>query len=211
MAVITSDQVNSRTTAEAAGEVMHALNARYGERLPLPVDRNAGDELQVLVTDGATAVRMILDFARDGRWRIGVGFGSVRRPLPASTREAGGGAFIAARTAVGSARTRPTRFAAGADRLELANDVADFQAIMDTLLLLHSQRTEKGWQLYDLLSTGMTQLEAAHRIGVSPQAVSARAAAADLWVDSPAEAALARIIDRIERSIDDDRQSAPGL
>ena len=47
MFVITADQVDSRSRPDIVGETLGRLNQEHGVRLVLPVDRNAGDELQV--------------------------------------------------------------------------------------------------------------------------------------------------------------------
>jgi hypothetical protein len=192
MFVITADQVGSRTGPDLATETMRALQERHGETLALPVDRNAGDELQALTRDPATTLALVLELTRDDLWSVGVGLGSVRLPLPAQTRAASGDAFVAARTAVGRAKKSPTRFAveAVADP-EAAHDV---EALADLLLTLRDGRSPAGWELYDLISAGLTQAEAGARLGITPQSVSDRARAANLRVELAAVPALTRLL-----------------
>jgi hypothetical protein len=190
--VITADQVGSRTGPDLAAETMAALQGRHGERLALPVDRNAGDELQALTADPATALALVLELTRDGLWSVGVGIGAVRRPLPAQTRAASGDAFVAARAAVGRAKKSPTRLAVEA--VAVPEAAADVEALTDLLLALRDGRSAAGWELYDLVTTGLTQAQAGARLGITPQSVSDRARAAGLRVELAAVPALTRLL-----------------
>src|SRR5690349_4232013 len=113
---------------------MAQLDDRFGASLALPVDRNAGDEVQALTADAGAALRIVLHLTRDGQWSVGLGCGDVRTPLPAATREATGDAFVAARTAVTRAKRRPTRFAIAA--VVNPQPADDAEAIVDLLLTL---------------------------------------------------------------------------
>jgi hypothetical protein len=66
--------------------------------------------------------------------------------------------------------------------------------MLDLLLVLRSRRTPEGWEVHDLLETGITQSEAAARLGITPQAVSLRAQAAELRAEESARAPLARLL-----------------
>ncbi|GIT81137.1 hypothetical protein LLS1_28060 [Leifsonia sp. LS1] len=192
MFVITADQVGSRTGPDLAAETMTVVQERHGERLALPVDRNAGDELQALTADPATALALVLELTRDGLWSVGVGIGAVRSPLPAQTRAASGDAFVAARTAVGRAKRSPTRLAV--DSLTAPEAAADVEALTDLLLTLRDGRSAAGWELYDLVTAGLTQAQAGARLGITPQSVSDRARAAGLRVELAAVPALTRLL-----------------
>lgn len=192
MFVVTADQINSRNSVDAVGEVIESLSAELGEGLTLPPDRSAGDEVQLLTADASTALRALLLLTRTRRFSVGLGVGSVRRPLGDSIRESTGEAFIAARIAVGRAKGKPSRFA-----VEGAESAADVEALVDLLLLLRNRRTEEGWQLYDLRVAGLTQAEAAKRLAISPQAASDRARAADLKAEFAATVPLARLVARL--------------
>ena len=102
MFAITADQVDSRRRPDVAPETIQSLESLLGEGLVLPVDRTAGDEIQLLVAASDTALTAILALTRHGKWSVGCGIGSVNLPLPANSREAGGDAFVAAREAVWS-------------------------------------------------------------------------------------------------------------
>ncbi|MFF2052666.1 DNA-binding protein [Leifsonia sp. NPDC058194] len=192
MFVITADQVGSRTGPDLATGTLRAVQERHGDRLALPVDRNAGDELQALTGDAATALSLVLELTRDGFWSVGVGIGAVRLPLPDQTRAAAGDAFIAARTAVGRAKKSPTRLAVEAIAAQQA--AHDAEALADLLLTLRGGRTPAGWELYDLIAAGLTQAEAGARLGITPQSVSDRARVAGLRVELAAVPALTRLL-----------------
>lgn len=193
MFVITADQVDSRGRADIVAPVLAGLNERLGDRLALPVDRNAGDELQALTADASAAFDIVTTLARGGDWSIGLGIGQVRSPLPASTREASGDAFVAARAAVTRAKRAPTRFAAEAVTAPLP--AADVEALIALLLTLRAGRSEAGWQLYDLVAAGKTQAEAGALLGITPQSASDRARAAGLRADLAAQPALTRLME----------------
>lgn len=199
MLVITADQVRSREGVDLAGSTLHELNRRFGEQLALPVDRNAGDEIQVIVPNGSVALEIILELARGGHWSIGLGAGDIRTPLPRATREASGTAFIAARNAVVRAKRRATRFAAeeeGRPAADRANaTAADAEALIDLLLTLRSRRTEEGWELFDGIASGLNQSAVARSLGISAQAVSSRAKIAGIRVELAAYRPLARLLD----------------
>jgi hypothetical protein len=183
MFVITADQKASRHDVDRAGTGRDELAARYDGRLVLPVDRTAGDEVQALVGDAATALDMVLVLTRAGHWSVGLGIGAVRTPLPRATREATGPAFIAARDAVTAAKRSATRFALAVDPptapLEHAGRTAlpgavEVEALVTLLLLARDRRTPQGWDVVDRMADGATQREVAAELGITPQAVSTR-------------------------------------
>ncbi|GAB3031374.1 hypothetical protein GCM10027052_04950 [Parafrigoribacterium mesophilum] len=199
MFVITADQVSSRTTADRVGATLRRVGAVFGDRLALPADRTAGDELQLLFAAGSDALEACLALDREHGWSIGVGVGSVHHPLPAGVRESAGGAFIAARTAVDRAKRRSTRFAIAHEHAH--DGAADAQALVDLLLMLRARRSAQGWELYDLLhADGSTQVDAAARLGITPQAASKRANAAGLRAERAAIGPLSRLLERLDRA-----------
>ncbi len=196
MFVITADQVDSRSTRDLVGEVVADLNKRLKKRLTLAADRTAGDELQLLVDSAETALDVVLQLTRSGRWSVGCGVGAVAEPLPRNIREATGEAFVTARAAVDRAKRRQTRFA-----LEGTHDSApDAEALIDLLLVLRSRRSDEGWEIVDLVASGMTQAAAAKRLGITPQAASKRALAAELRAEQAAIPALTRMLDNLGRA-----------
>lgn len=195
MIVLTADQVDSRSTADAVPSAIDDLNTTFGGRLALDADRTAGDELQLMLDSGSTALQIALHLSRSERWSVGLGVGSVREPIGANIRESTGEAFIAARSAVERAKSASTRFA-----IECPTDAAaaaDLEALINLLLSIRGRRSAQGWELYELVRTGMTQAEAALRLGITPQAVSKRARAAELRNEFAAVSALERLADKL--------------
>lgn len=205
MYVITADQVDSRNRPDIVTSALDDLNRRYAGRLELPVDRNAGDELQALTRSADAAVDLVLDLTRRGAWSVGLGIGAVRTPLPDATRKAAGDAFVAARDAVTRAKRASTRFAAASVASGASEqDAADVEAMMNLLLTLRAERSEAGWELYDLLATGLTQAEAGARLGITPQSANDRARVANLRVEQSAIPALTRLVARADEAGHDD-------
>lgn len=206
MFVITADQIGSRTDRDRAGEMIAALDSDFGPAFLLPPDQTAGDEIQLLLRDAGTTLAVLLALHRDGHWSIGLGIGEVRTPLPASTRQASGGAFVAARAAVSRAKKAEARFALdvdpapGAPRRGSVLDAEEVDALISTLLLLRQRRTTEGWAAVDLLQAGLSQVEIAARLGISTAAVSQRIRSA-LWrVDQSAQPALVRLLENLEHA-----------
>ena len=196
MFVVTADQVASRRRPDIVATTLDSVNGRFGPRLALPPDRNAGDEVQLLTADAATALDLVLTLTREGAWSVGLGLGSVRHPLPEHTREASGDAFVAARTAVGRAKRLPTRVAVEA--VVAPEPAADAEAVLALLLTLREGRSPAGWELYDLVTAGLTQADAGARLGITPQSASDRARAAALRVELASIPALTRLLARAD-------------
>ena len=197
MFAITADQVDSRRRPDIAAETMLTLEAMLGQGLVLPVDRTAGDEIQLLLATSDTALAAILALTRYGQWSVGCGIGGVTLPLAENTREAGGAAFVAAREAVNDAKKRDTRFALRSTAVTAA---ADAEAFVDLLLQLRARRSAEGWEMCDLLSAGNSQAEAAKLLGITPQAASKRARTAALRVDFAARSPLERRLAAVDEA-----------
>ena len=197
MFAITADQVDSRRQPDIAAETMHSLEVMLGEGLVLPVDRTAGDEIQLLVAKSDIALTAILALTRHGEWSVGCGIGNVNLPLPTNAREAGGDVFVAARKAVNDAKKRDTRFAL---RSTAVTDAADAEAFVDLLLQLRARRSAEGWEMCDLLIAGNSQAEAAQLLGITPQAASKRARAAALRIEFAARSPLERRLSAVDVS-----------
>jgi len=193
MFVVIADQIGSRTDRDRVAGLLERLHERTGDRLALPAERTAGDELQALTADAATALDVVLECLRDGHFRAGLGIGAVAGALPASIREASGPAFIAGRRAVQQAARTSIRFsAAGADGAEDA--AADVDALVALLLSARARWSPQSWELHELLEQGLTQAASAEQLGISPQAVSKRARAAALAIDAAARVAIGRVM-----------------
>jgi len=194
--VITADQVGSRHSADIVGATVTRLDKMHRGALALPVDRNAGDELQALVTTASTALSIVLDLTRSGDWSVGLGVGGVELPLPESTREARGAAFLAARSAVSRAKKSALRFA-----LESNSGAESVEPLIAILLALRDRRTEQGWQVYDLIEAGLSQKSAARELGITPQAVSDRMSVAQVRIDLEAHEPLIQMLATLDQAV----------
>lgn len=199
MFVITADQVRSRTGSDRVDDALAIVAANREHLLTLPAERTAGDELQCLTADPDAALGIVVDLARAGGWSVGLGLGSIREPLGATTRASTGPAFIAARAAVERARrTPPPRFGLVVDGARTLSH--DLEGLIAVTLLLRERRSAAGWVVADLLEKGLSQKEVADRIGITPQAVSQRALAAGLRPERQAIPALIRLLREADRA-----------
>lgn len=200
MFTITADQIDSRHDIDRAAAQLDRLNDEFASRLLLPADQNSGDEIQAIVADPDAALRLILRLTRSRHWSVGVGVGRVREPLPDATRKATGPAFVAARRAVTLAKRSPARFALRTGAAGAAQrDASEVEALIALLLLIRDRRTDQGWEVVDLLDSGLRQNEIADRLGISSQAVSLRVKAA-LWrAEEAARPALVTLMGKLDR------------
>jgi hypothetical protein len=183
MFVLTVDQRRSRTAPDGVPELLASLNDRAG--LALPFERTAGDEVQGVVDDPGVVTDIVLRLLRGSGWWVGVGLGEVDRPAPDSARAGRGPAYVAARAAVEAAKNTAAGVAVrGAPHAEHA------QAAFALLATLVHRRSGPGWEVVDLVSQGMRQVEVAERLHISPQAVSSRLRVA-AWTEEVDGRALA--------------------
>lgn len=173
--VLTIDQRASRRGPDRVADVLERLNSTVPALLPF--ERTAGDEFQGVLADAGTTVDVVLQLVRLGGWSIGVGAGPVQTPLPQSTRAGAGPAFLSARRAVDAAKQRPVRLAV---RGVVPADASDAQAVLTALAVVVERRSDQAWEAIALVESGLTQAEAAARLGISRQAVGQRLAAG-LW------------------------------
>jgi hypothetical protein len=161
------------------------VNDALDARLILPFERTAGDELQGVVLDADGVVEVVHWAARVNSGYIGIGAGDAT--LGASSRASRGVAFARAREAVEDAKRRspPVAFRAGAGTSQEYADTA--LAAYYALLVV---RSERGWQVADLLDERGTRRAAARVLGVSDQAVGQVAQRYNLEL-APRMAALA--------------------
>ncbi|WP_438856396.1 DNA-binding protein [Agromyces sp. M3QZ16-3] len=200
MFVVTADQIGSRADVDRSSTMRQELQERFADRLLLPVDQTAGDELQVLTDDADTATDLVLHLARDGHWSIGLGIGDVREPLPDAVRKATGGAFFAAREAVDAAKRAEARFALRTDGDQAGLlPASEVEAVVRLLLLLRDRRSPQGWEAVDLVRSGRSQKRAAELLGISDAAVSQRLRAAMWSADDDARPAIVRLVRSLDR------------
>lgn len=180
MFVLTVDQRGSRRDIDRVDAILTALATVQTVRA---FERTAGDEIQGVLADPVTAARLAVELTAEGHWSVGIGAGPVDEPLPPSTRAGRGPAFVHARDAVEAAKrqrvplcvrgpeTRWSRHAQTAGRL-----------IADVI----TARSAAGREAVELMRRGLTQVEAAAALEITPQAMSQRlrTAAWDLESDS---------------------------
>ena len=190
--VLTLDQRSSRERADAVPALLATLSPGSLPRPPLlGFERTVGDEVQGVVDDAALAVEVVSRVLRTGSWNIGIGVGDVEEPLPEGTRAGRGNAYHRAREAVTRAKSAP-------HRLIVVGGVQDADAeALETVLGLWAglleRRTDRGWEVHDLLTTGMSHAEAGRRLGITQSAVSQRAHAAGLVDEARARVLAERI------------------
>lgn len=201
MWVMTIDQQASRVRGDRVPELLDQLGdltpSRHGGVMR-GFERTVGDEVQALLDDAALVVSVSLRVLRIGGWSVGIGAGAVDRPIPDTTREASGPAFIHAREAVEAAKSRG-RSAHIAVRGTDASAASDAEGVLAVLGAVVARRTRAGWEAIDALEDrtgGRAQEEVATVLGISQQAVSQRLRTA-LWSEEiaarPAAARLLRI------------------
>lgn len=182
MIVLTADQKRSTRHGDRVPEALTALRDALGggddAGVALPFERTVGDEIQGVLSSPGAAVRAVTALVRLGGWRAGLGVGPVDTPLPESTREASGPAFLAAREAVEAARTAPTDLrvvhADGGPHYGEADRARQAESALWVLAVLLRRRTPEGWEIVDMAETGLTGRDIADRLGISPSAVSQR-------------------------------------
>lgn len=200
--VVTADQVGSRGAHDAVPAALEALGA-VGLGMHLAFERTVGDEIQGLTASVDDVVAAVKVLTRSGRWRIGVGVGSVELPLASTSRAARGPAFVAAREAVTAAYRAPSEIAlrcapatgeadppapVGAGlyaRRCSAQDRAD--SALTVWRALIRRRTDEGWQAVTLVESGASHRQVARLLGVSESAVSQRLTRARLAESTAAE------------------------
>ena len=181
MYVLTVDQRHSRRGTDR----VDALLAELADRSPDLVrqfERTAGDEVQAVAARPEVVVDLTLFLVAAREWSVGIGVGRVGEPLPASTRAGSGPAFAHARAAVTAAKSRPTLLAVAGDK-EAA--VRRAQSALDLVAAVLQRRTDRGNEAVTLAREGLSQLDAARRLGVTKQAVSQRLQAADWHLEPP--------------------------
>lgn len=180
LAVMTIDQRGSRHDVDRVEEILQtlALAGQGGEGLVLPFERTVGDEVQGVVRSAELLVELTLRCARSRHWTVGLGIGSIRTPIPDSTRKAAGSAFERAREAVNRAKIGPDPVAVqGPD----PRSSGYAEAVLMTLASLLGRRSSAGWEAVDLVAAGRSQIATAAELGISKQAVSQRLHASWWW------------------------------
>jgi hypothetical protein len=200
MFVLTLDQQYSRRERDRISELLDRLNAR-GRRggVLRKFERTAGDEAQGIVADPAALRDIVLDLVRDDSWHIGVGIGPVDEPLPRSTRAGSGPAFLHARQAVNKAKSAPHRVSVigsvGADDYRAAH----VETVLWLLAATMARRSERGWEVADMLAQGRSRSEVAATLGISASAVSQRAQVAGVVEEQRGRELLVALLAEADR------------
>jgi hypothetical protein len=195
MFVVTADQKGSRSSADLVPAALAAIGRLdTASRVLLGPERTVGDELQLVTADARATLDVVLLLARERRWSVGVGAGAVEEPLSDSVRASRGVAFVRAREAVDRAKRSTTRVA-----IESAGDVPRVEPLIGLLVDLRDRRSPKGWEVDDLLAAGLSQREAAERLGITESAVSLRAKTAGVHLERDAREALVPLLDAVGR------------
>lgn len=192
MFIVTADQRDSQGGVDLVPAGIATVERAAADGLALPPERTAGDEIQAAITSAASALAVILALTRAETWSVGLGVGGVETPLPREVRAARGAAFVRARDAVDRAKKAPSRIAISGE------GAGDAEALVRLLVELRDRRTDEGWEVHDLLVGGITQREAAERIGISEGAVSRRVSTAALRTEEAAVPALTRILEALD-------------
>lgn len=194
MFAMTIDQRGSRRGQDLVDALLADLADAPG--VVRRFERTAGDEVQGLLDDADAVVDLALRLARADSWSTGIGTGAVREPVPRSVRAAAGPALENARDAVQRAKTSGPHVAVSGPDPRRARDAEVLLALLASVV---QRRTTQGWQVADLLAAGMTQKEAAARLGISPQAVSQRARVAMWQHEQDARPLAARLLREADR------------
>ncbi|HET7415672.1 MAG TPA: hypothetical protein VFI97_08265 [Arthrobacter sp.] len=173
---MTIDQRGSRTGHDLVEGLLNILDGDPHIPVIRSFERTAGDEAQGLLDDPAAVVRLALELAQTDQWSVGIGVGTVKSPLPESTRAASGPAFEYARTAVEDAKHAAGHICVRGDHPACG----DVDAVLQLLGALSLKRSPAAIEAGKLLAGGVTQQEIASRLGITQQAVSARLRAG-LW------------------------------
>lgn len=208
MYVVTIDQRHSRQSSDRVPDLLQALST-----VPtvLGFERTVGDEVQALLADPAAVVEAVLRAVRAKDWSIGVGLGSVQLPLPASSREASGTAFIAAREAVEQAKRKGSKLplalctsesGAGAKaRVEGLAATADAEAVLVLIGQLVATRSATQWVVLDRLrdEPDLPLTGIAKHVGISHQAVGGLLQRSHWQEEQAALPAAAALLERAGR------------
>lgn len=189
MFVMTMDQRGSTSGPDRVAGLVDGLNAEGADRgIVRPFQRTAGDEVQGLLDRADAVVGIALSAARSGHWSVGIGVGPVREPMPQETRAGAGPAFESARGAVERAKHSPGRVAVSTPpsvsrRLDAGAQAEDgdraglleaVEASLQLLAELEYRRSDEGQDAGRLVDAGLSQREAAEKLGITQQAVSSR-------------------------------------
>ena len=197
MFVVTTDQQASTRVGDRVDILMSALepwSAQWAGAIALPAERTVGDEIQIVLTTAEAALDLGLTLARAREWSVGIGAGPIEEPLGTSARASSGPAFLAARRAVERAKLKsePVPIVVAGVHEDAAEAAT---AVVQLLASVVRRRSHAGWEVADLLDTGLTQRDIARSLSISEQAVSQRVASAMIDEERRARPVAVRLID----------------
>jgi hypothetical protein len=195
VSVLTLDQQRSSSGEDAVPALLRALDSPAPPATLRPFQRTAGDEVQGVLQDAEAAVEVVGRTLRAGGWYVGIGVGDVEVPLPAETRAGRGDAFVRARAAVNRAKQDVHRLAVVAERGDPAAE--HVETVLGLWAGVLERRTVRGWEVHDLLATGLSYAEVGERLGITQSAVSQRARAAGIIDERRARAMLTDLWGRL--------------
>jgi hypothetical protein len=195
VSVLTLDQQRSSSGEDAVPALLDALDSPAPPATLRPFQRTAGDEVQGVLQDAEAAVEVVGRTLRAGGWYVGIGVGDVEVPLPAETRAGRGDAFVRARAAVNRAKQDVHRLAVVAERGDPAAE--HVETVLGLWAGVLERRTVRGWEVHDLLATGLSYAEVGERLGITQSAVSQRARAAGIIDERRARAMLSDLWGRL--------------
>ena len=205
MFVLTIDQQDSRSNADAVPRILDALAPID---TVVPFARTIGDEVQGVLDDPDAVAEAVRRIGINSGWHIGLGIGEVERPLPETTTEGRGEAFHSARQAVEAAKSAPAHLVVSADPDVVSADPdTGHRGLAEAALrLLISTLTElrghsRGYVGYRLDHPDATQAEIAAEFDVSQQAVSRVLAAGTAEIIAGAEHLARHHLDRLQRAL----------
>jgi hypothetical protein len=173
--VLTVDQRGS-TKVSATDRVPDVLATLDDVGMLRPFERTAGDEFQGVLDDPAALAVAAERLLREDAWNIGIGIGEIDDPLPESTRAGRGAAYQHARNAVTAAKSSPWHLRVEGDR----PGSRDLETALWLWAALLDRRTTGGWEVSDLVDSGLRYDAVARELAISQSAVSQRAAAAGI-------------------------------
>lgn len=188
--VLTVDQRSSRSAPDL---VPGALEALAPHPVLLPFERTAGDEFQGVLDAPASLAPVVERLLREDTWNIGLGIGAVDTPAPTSARAGNGPAYVRAREAVTAAKSSPWHLRVSGE----SADARDLESALWLWAALLGRRTQRGWEVVDLVDEGLTYEEAGRRLGIGQSAVSQRAQAAGLVEGRRARDLVTRLASRL--------------
>ncbi len=162
MFVINADQRDSRSNPDR----VPALLASAAEcSAVLPFERTVGDEVQGVFASGAEVLAALELILRSGRWSVGIGVGSAElAETPSASR---GDAFVAARSAVETAKKRWQEIAVCSP----AGVVEPAQTLAGLTGYWIEKASDRQWEVLSL-ARSHTQRQVAEQLQISQQAVS---------------------------------------